>query len=336
MKFGIMFANAGPFAFPDQLANLARTAEAVGIESIWTVEHVVVPVDYKSKYPYSETGKMPGPDNVPIPDPILPLAFVAAMTTTLRLGTGVVILPQRHPTYVAKEMATLDVLSNGRAMLGVGIGWLQEEFDAVGVPFNERGARTNEAIRAIRSLVAGDAGAVRRASSSSGARSSRTPSRCSSPACRSSSAATPTRAARRAARYGDGFFPARGDRATLTRLLAVLHDECPKIGRKPGSDRAHDRRRLRRSRRRASLPGPRRLAPGHPAARLRSRRRPPGPARLRRPGDRQALTSAGRSVRGRAASHAAAHRPDPPPGGNATDARQRRPPRRAAAPSARP
>ena len=82
---------------------------------------------------------MPGPDNVPIPDPILPLAFVAAMTKTLRLATGVVILPQRHPPYVAKEMATLDVLSNGRAMLGVGIGWLQEEFDAVGVPFKERG-----------------------------------------------------------------------------------------------------------------------------------------------------------------------------------------------------
>src|SRR5437870_5596529 len=97
MKFVIMFANAGPFAFPDQLENLARTAEEVGIESIWTVEHVVVPVDYKARYPYSETGKMPGPDIIPIPDPILPLAFVAAITRRLRLATGVVILPQRHP-----------------------------------------------------------------------------------------------------------------------------------------------------------------------------------------------------------------------------------------------
>ena len=152
MKFGIMYANAGPFGVPEQLEDLARTAEDVGFESIWTVEHVVVPVDYKSKYPYSETGRMPGPESMPIMDPIVPLAFVAAVTKRLRLGTGVVILPQRHPAYVAKEMATLDVLSGGRAILGVGIGWLQEEFDTLGIPFRERAPRTNEAIRAIRSL----------------------------------------------------------------------------------------------------------------------------------------------------------------------------------------
>ena len=141
MKFGIAFANAGPFAFPEMLAHLAVEAEKFGIESLWTVEHVVVPVGYESRYPYDPSGKMPGPENIPIPDPILPLAFAAAVTKKIRLGTGVLILPQRHPFYVAKEIATLDVLSGGRAILGIGVGWLREEFDALGIAFDDRAGR---------------------------------------------------------------------------------------------------------------------------------------------------------------------------------------------------
>src|SRR2546429_697979 len=199
MKFGIAYANAGPFGFPEPLAHLARTAEEVGIESIWTVEHVVIPVGYQSKYPYDPSGKIPGPENVPIPDPILPLAFAAAVTKKLRLATGILILPQRHPIYVAKEVATLDVLSGGRAILGIGIGWLKEEFDALGIPFAERAGRTREAVRAIRSLWRRRRSRSR-GSSSAGGRSSRTRSRCRSRACRSSSAATGSgrRAGRRA------------------------------------------------------------------------------------------------------------------------------------------
>ncbi|MFQ5666305.1 MAG: LLM class F420-dependent oxidoreductase [Candidatus Binatia bacterium] len=232
MKFGIMFANAGPFAFPDHLESLARSADEVGIESIWTVEHVVVPVDYKSAYPYSKSGKMPGPENAPIPDPILPLAFAAAVTKRLRLGTGVVILPQRHPTYVAKEMATLDVLSDGRAMLGVGIGWLREEFAAVGVPFKERAARTNEAIRAIRSLWKETPEAF------AGTFYAWGPVEChpkpvQKPGPPIVIGGHSSGAARRAAHYGNGFFPARGDYDALPKLLSVLRDECAKIGRNP-------------------------------------------------------------------------------------------------------
>ena len=152
MKVGLMFANVGPFGLPDHLERLARICDEVGVESLWTVEHVVVPKGYQSEYPYSPNGKMPGPEESPIPDPVLPLAFAAAVTDRLRFGTGVMILPQRHPAYVAKEMATLDVLSKGRAMLGVGIGWLREEFETVGVPFKERAPRTEESVRAIRSL----------------------------------------------------------------------------------------------------------------------------------------------------------------------------------------
>jgi len=152
MKFGLMYANAGPFGFPDNLAHLARTAEDVGIESIWAVEHVVIPVGYRSVYPYSPSGKIPGPENIPLPDPLLALTFAAAVTTKLRLATGILLLPQRHPIYVAKEVATLDVLSSGRAILGIGIGWLREEFEALGVPFDDRAARCREYLAAMRAL----------------------------------------------------------------------------------------------------------------------------------------------------------------------------------------
>jgi len=234
MNFGIMFANAGPFAFPESLVNLARTAEEVGMESLWTVEHVVVPVGYASRYPYSEDGKMPGPESVPIPDPILPLAFAAAVTRTVRLGTGVIILPQRHPVYVAKEMATLDVLSNGRAMLGVGIGWLEEEFQVLGVPFKQRASRTEESIRAIRSLWKPEpepfAGKYYK-----WAPVQSQPKPVQQPGVPIIVGGHAEGAARRAARLGDGFFPARGDLERLATLLTIMRQECAAIGRDPAS-----------------------------------------------------------------------------------------------------
>src|SRR4029079_5817200 len=117
------------------------TAERVGLESLWTVEHVVIPVGYASTYPYDPSGKIPAPDQVPIPDPLVWLSYAAAVTKTIKLATGILILPQRHPIYVAKEVATLDILSHGRVILGIGVGWLKEEFDALGVPFDERAGR---------------------------------------------------------------------------------------------------------------------------------------------------------------------------------------------------
>ena len=125
MKFGILFANVGPYVQPDMAASLGRIAEEHGFESIWTVEHVVVPAGYESQYPYSPTGRMPGPEESPIPDPLIWLTWVGAATTSLRLATGILILPQRNPVILAKELATLDVLSSGRVELGVGVGWLR-------------------------------------------------------------------------------------------------------------------------------------------------------------------------------------------------------------------
>ncbi len=152
MDFGIVFANTGPFSQPDAAASFARAAEAAGFESLWTVEHVVVPKGYESTYPYDPSGRMPGGEDMAIPDPLIWLSYVAAATSAIRLATGILIVPQRNPVVLAKELATLDMMSGGRLELGIGVGWLEEEFDAIGVPFAGRGARTDEYVAAMRAL----------------------------------------------------------------------------------------------------------------------------------------------------------------------------------------
>jgi probable F420-dependent oxidoreductase len=232
MKFGLMFVNSGPFSIPETFDTLVRTADEVGFESLWTVEHVVVPVGYESEYPYSPTGKMPGDETASIPDPLLPLAYAAAVTKQIRLGTGIMILPQRHPAYVAKEFATLDVLSRGRALAGIGIGWLREEFDVLGIPFGERVGRTEEAIEAIRSLWSDGAQPFEGKYYRWPAVESN-PKPVQKPGVPIIVGGHVEGAARRAARVGDGFFPARGDMKTLAPLLDALRDECGKTGRNP-------------------------------------------------------------------------------------------------------
>jgi probable F420-dependent oxidoreductase len=234
MKFGLMYANAGPFAFPEMLGHLATTAERVGVESMWTIEHVVIPVGYKSTYPYDPSGKIPAPEQMPMPDPLIPLAYVAALTKTLRLATGILILPQRHPLYVAKEVATLDVLSHGRMILGIGIGWLEEEFDAVGIPFAERAARTAESVRAIRSLWKDDAEPFD-GKFFHWPKLESHPKPVQKPGVPIVVGGHTELAARRAARYGDGFFPGVTDDEKLVWLLGVMRDECKKLGRDPAS-----------------------------------------------------------------------------------------------------
>ena len=111
-----------------------QAAEAAGFDSIWTVEHVVYPDDYTSEYPYDPSGKMAMTPDSPLPDPLIWLTWVASATTTLGLGTGILILPQRNPWVLAKSLGTLDSMSGGRVILGVGVGWLKEEFEALGIP----------------------------------------------------------------------------------------------------------------------------------------------------------------------------------------------------------
>jgi probable F420-dependent oxidoreductase len=230
MKFGLMYANGGPFAYPQMLTHLAQTAERVGVESLWTIEHVVIPVGYKSTYPYDPSGKIPAPDQLPIPDPLSWLAYAAAVTKTIKLATGILILPQRHPLYVAKEVASLDVLSNGRVILGIGVGWLEEEFQALGIPFEERAGRTAEAVRAMRTLWKDEAQPFKGKYYAWGAVESH-PKPVQKPGVPIVVGGHTELAARRAARYGDGFFPGVADDEKLTWLLGIMRDECKKIGR---------------------------------------------------------------------------------------------------------
>ena len=234
MKFGLMFANAGPFAYPDMLTHLATTAERVGVESIWAVEHVVIPVGYKSAYPYDPSGKIPAPEQLPLPDPLLSLAYAAAVTKKLRLATGILILPQRHPLYVAKELATLDVLSGGRAILGIGVGWLEEEFQALGIPFAERAARTAESVRALRSLWKDAPEAFEGKFFRWGPLESH-PKPVQRPGVPIVVGGHTELAAKRAARYGDGFYPGLDEDQKLRWIIGVMREECAKLGRDPAS-----------------------------------------------------------------------------------------------------
>jgi alkanesulfonate monooxygenase SsuD/methylene tetrahydromethanopterin reductase-like flavin-dependent oxidoreductase (luciferase family) len=127
----------------------------LGFSTIWAPEHVVLLKDYASRYPYS-AGDFPMPTETPIADPFITLTYAAACTSRVRLATGVCPVPEHNPVVPAKVIATADVLSGGRLMLGTGIGWLQEEYVAVGVPWERRAHRVREYIEAMRALWAGD------------------------------------------------------------------------------------------------------------------------------------------------------------------------------------
>jgi probable F420-dependent oxidoreductase len=139
-------------ATPAFLRALGPAVEERGFESIWVPEHVVLFDDYASSYPYADDGKFPGGGDVGLLDPLVALTYLAAVTDRVRLGTGICLLPQRNPVYTAKHVADLDLLSGGRVDFGIGIGWLKEEFDALNVPFAQRGKRTDEYLEVLRSL----------------------------------------------------------------------------------------------------------------------------------------------------------------------------------------
>ncbi|MBV8774548.1 MAG: LLM class F420-dependent oxidoreductase [Deltaproteobacteria bacterium] len=231
MKLGISFANSGKFSRPELFAELVRGCETVGIESIWTVEHVVIP-ERHMPYPGSTDGQMPGGDEVPIPDPLIPLAYAAAITSKLKLSTGVIILPQRHPLYLAKQLATLDLLSNGRLMVGIGSGWMKEEFDSLQIPFNLRGARTDESIQAMRTLWREPVASFHGKHFSFDEVKSY-PKPLQKNGIPIHIGGHSLAAARRAGRHGDGFFPTITSPEKLSQLFAVAREEAKKAGRDP-------------------------------------------------------------------------------------------------------
>ena len=157
MKYGFTLPGRGPMATPENLSAIARRGEELGYYCLMASDHIVVPRHISSTYPYTEGGEFPGSDSGESMEQLTLLSFLAGQTKTIRLATSVMIVPHRNPVVTAKALATLDVLSQGRVIVGVGVGWMQEEFEALGLPpFAERGAVTNEYIRAFKELWTSD------------------------------------------------------------------------------------------------------------------------------------------------------------------------------------
>lgn len=152
MKIGAFVPLGGINASPPLLRRLGPALEERGFESVWVPEHVVLFDEYESAYPYAEDGKFPGGGDTGLLEPFTALTYLAAVTDTLRLGTGICLISQRNPVYTAKQVADLDVVSGGRVELGAGVGWLREEFEALQMPFEKRGQRAREHVEVMRTL----------------------------------------------------------------------------------------------------------------------------------------------------------------------------------------
>jgi probable F420-dependent oxidoreductase len=231
MKFGLRYANLGRYVDGAAAVELAQAAEEAGFDSIWTVEHVVVPHGYQSRYPYSASGRMgSGLEDFPIPDPLMWLAYIASATRSIKLGTAILILPQRNPVITAEALSTLDHMAGGgRVLLGIGVGWLAEEFAALGVPFADRGARTDEYVAAMRVLWSQERATFKgRFVSFDEIFCRPLPPRRHIPVIVGGDTKA---AARRAGRLGDGYFPARG-------APAELFDEMRRSAAEAGRDPA--------------------------------------------------------------------------------------------------
>jgi probable F420-dependent oxidoreductase len=230
MKFTLHFGNN---TFPDLAGALrmVKLAEAGGFDSVFAVDHVVFPHKYTSVYPYAPGGRLPGGPGGALPDPLIWMAAMAAVTTRLRFMTGVIILPLRNPMVLAKQVATLDHMSGGRIELGIGVGWLKEEFEALGIPFAKRGARSDEYIAVMRKLwaedgVSFDGQFVKFDEVSSNPK----PVGGSVPIVIGGHSEA---AAKRAGRLGDGVFPSIGAQVDTVPLFNVVRRTAAEAGRDP-------------------------------------------------------------------------------------------------------
>ena len=228
MKFGLIPVNIGVETV-QQIIGVAQLAESVGFESVWTFEHVIVPLDYQSKYPYNASGKMGAAPETNFFDPLIALTAIAVNTKKIRLGTGVNILSQTNPLLLAKQTASLDRISGGRFMLGVGIGWLQEEFVAMGTPFDRRGARFDDYVEGMRKVWSGDV--VEHDSDFlnwHGFKSYPLPMQKPMPVIIGGAKG---KIFERIAKHGDGWFAPITDPAELGTALAELRSVCKRVGR---------------------------------------------------------------------------------------------------------
>src|SRR5574341_697016 len=233
MRFGCHLPVFGPAAPRHTLLGFARRMEALGYDSLWASDHVVLPYTITSRYPYSPTGEFPLARTANFLEPLVALGLVAGVTERIRLGTTVLVLPHRHPVLAAKMLATLDHLAPGRVILGAGVGWMREEIEILGVPYERRGAWSDEAIRIMRKCWAGERvewkgefftfpafAAVPR------------PANGTIPVWIGGH--TP-RALRRVAELGDGWHAAFASAAEMQKGIAALTEACKRAGRDAAS-----------------------------------------------------------------------------------------------------
>jgi probable F420-dependent oxidoreductase len=236
VKFGTVLPQFGPHArepgVRERLGAIARAADRLGYDVVWTAEHLIFPREIRTEYPYG--GKFPYDVDDPILDVATTLAWIAAQTTRVRLGSSVVVLPYHHPVALAKALATVDVLSGGRLLLGVASGWLREEFELLGVPFAERGARTDEGIALLKHLWTaeridfdGRFFSLRDAAQA--------PKPLQKPHPPIWIGGDGGAALRRVARLGDGWVAAPRSRERLAASIATIRREAERAGRDPAS-----------------------------------------------------------------------------------------------------
>ena len=225
MRIGLQAIGIGSGARPDVLAEAARAADAAGFARLWVGEHVVLFDNQQSRYPYSESGEFSVAADADWLDPFVALTFAAAVTKRIGLATGICLVPEHNPLILAKQVASLDRLACGRFTLGVGVGWMAEEFAALGVPFARRTHRTREYVAAMRRLWQDDVASFEgEFVSFAGARSAPKPARRTVPVLLGGESRP---ALQRAADYGDGWYgfdlgPGEAaEKITLLRQLLV-------------------------------------------------------------------------------------------------------------------
>jgi probable F420-dependent oxidoreductase len=230
IKVGLHVLGVGTGSKPDVMGAVAQRADALGFATLWCGEHVVMVDEPGSRYPYADDGKIAVAPDADWLDPLLALTFAAALTSRITLATGILLLPEHNPLVVAKQAATLDVLSGGRFSLGIGVGWSVEEFAALGVPFTGRGARMAEYVAAMRQVWVDDVASF-----------------CGDFTCFESVRVNPrpTRDRRlpvllggttdaalgRVAEYGDGWYGFNVQTDAVPDRLQVLADQCSRHGR---------------------------------------------------------------------------------------------------------
>ncbi|HVF52840.1 MAG TPA: LLM class F420-dependent oxidoreductase [Actinomycetota bacterium] len=236
VEIGLHLPSAQPAATAEGILAVARTAEELGFDSVWCFDHLFTPVDLESLYPYSRDGSYAMSANDPFFDPLALFGVLAGATERVKIGTGVLIGAYRHPIVLAKALASIENFAPGRLVLGIGAGWMREEFDALGVPYERRGARLDEYIEALRTIWSG-------ASSSFEGDSYRWPESGFLPAPTGGASGIPLivgghsdAALARAARIGDGWavVTGRGQGSGIDALLArieVMQSLLEKEGR---------------------------------------------------------------------------------------------------------